>query len=359
MLECRKGVTYSAYGQGPKPRLYGAKEDGVGAEKWTLYHEGENGEKIWKFYRDMRETGGVIFNGGDSWAGRVYGWWVAGSGYMQIDDTTKPFTPEACLTEDLTMCCVIDYSGVSYPISVYSLRRTGGLYLRCDAGNPGALYDEVEFEATDTESVHGSELVLCANDCMIDNLSVVYWGMAGIQSVPETQQNTTVQNCEVGWGGNVILFYNSPEPTEDYMITGDGIYGMVGGGTILNNYCHDIDGAGITFEGPEGDGPTTVTAPYTARGNLTERCGQGIWLHDEGDLISYTGKILIQDNMILNTGEGNVHGCWCYRNGLSVTDHLVAESSGVEITGNTVYRSKEWLLYVEPGATVKNNRFYQ
>lgn len=35
-LQTVEGVTYSAYGDGDKPRIYGSPEDGTGAENWPL-----------------------------------------------------------------------------------------------------------------------------------------------------------------------------------------------------------------------------------------------------------------------------------------------------------------------------------
>ena len=52
-VESRPGVTYSAYGEGEKPGLYGSAENGGGAEKWSLWYEGEDGRKIWVYYRPM------------------------------------------------------------------------------------------------------------------------------------------------------------------------------------------------------------------------------------------------------------------------------------------------------------------
>lgn len=63
-----EGVTYSAYGIGEKPRIYGSLENGAGAAKWILWYE-KKGVKIWKFYKDISDCGGIVFNNGKS-----YGW---------------------------------------------------------------------------------------------------------------------------------------------------------------------------------------------------------------------------------------------------------------------------------------------
>ena len=184
VLFCKEGVTYSAYGEGQKPRFYGSSEHGAGEDKWTLYYEGENGEKIWKFYRDLPDTGGVVFNGGESWATRLYPYWDVGRQcLLSTDDYSTVFTPETCLTENLTCAGMIDFSGLNYPINVYDENRSGPFYLRCDEGNPGVLFDEVEFSTT--EHPGWVAPIFCASGCTIDNLSVMYFGNCGIQAGPK------------------------------------------------------------------------------------------------------------------------------------------------------------------------------
>ncbi len=46
------GVTYSAYGEGEKPRIYGSPENGASGAKWSLWYD-KKGVKIWKFYKDI------------------------------------------------------------------------------------------------------------------------------------------------------------------------------------------------------------------------------------------------------------------------------------------------------------------
>ena len=43
--------------KGNKPGLYGSVENGGGAEKWSLWYEGEDGRKIWVYYRPMLDCG--------------------------------------------------------------------------------------------------------------------------------------------------------------------------------------------------------------------------------------------------------------------------------------------------------------
>jgi hypothetical protein len=355
-IVCKTGVTYSAYGQGEKPRFYGSPESGTDSTKWKLYYSGENGEKIWEFYRDMSECGGVVFNGGESYASREYGWWN-GSENVFFDNPLEKFNVKKALSENLKFCCDIDYSENDFPIKAYDLNKKGKLYLRCDKGNPGDIYQAVEFETSAFKNwfgiVYGE---YHASEFVVDNLCVLYWGKAGIQTSPENA-NSIVQNCEVGWGGNCIHCYMQPEPTKEYMLSGDGIYGFCDGSKVRNNYVHDIDGAGITYE--ICDNQIQSKGDFVCAGNLVERCGQGIRISDNKK--STFKKIYIENNYILYTGYGNCHGCWCEIAGIAGPE--ADTDDGTYINNNVIYLSKDALVYGwqfdKNLPTFSNNTFVQ
>lgn len=356
VLFCQEGVTYSAYGEGQKPRFYGSSEHGVGEDKWTLYYQGENGEKIWKFYRDLPDTGGVVFNGGESWATRVYTYWdVDRQCLLKTDDYATIFTPETCLTENLTCASMIDFSGLSYPINVYDENRTGAFYLRCDEGNPSVLFDEVEFSTTEAQGWVAP--IFCASGCTIDNLSVLYFGNCGIQAGPNLD-HVTVQNCEVGWGGNRIHCYFEASEELPYWLSGDGIYGVCDSGTVFGNYVHHT--GGITFESSPDTNKPVVTGACVIDGNLVEFCGGGISLCDPMDYLTVQ-TMLVKDNLILETGYEDGYSQLRYiRNGIFVADSLVQRCTTLEITGNTVYGSDDNPLCLIPDENIKlqDNSFY-
>ena len=314
----------------------------------------------------MPDTGGVIFNGGESWADRVYAWW-GGKGYVQYDQPDEPFTPETCLTENHDFCSMPNFSGCDYPIARYDHNKQGPLYLRCDEGNPGEVYTEIEFETTDAVGWNG--LFTCMDGCTIDNLCFLYWGNSGV-SAQSTMKEITIQNCEIGWGGNCIHMYIQQEPTREYMESGDGIYGVGVDGNVVGNYCHDIDGCGITFEAPNefkySDGSNADKSKqdaelagklnYRCADNLIERCGQGIWIHDDYQLVPI-GTIIVDNNWIQSIGEGYCHGCYCPMNGLAVD--TLAQRGDVNITNNTVFRCVDALYYGCGKEHLENNAFFR
>ena len=115
-VNSQPGVTYSAYGEGEKPGLYGSEENGGGAEKWSLWYEGEDGRKIWVYYRPMLDCGAIVLNGDVAVAEKVQPFWN-GQTYQVLSDmwltdqteqaaedqaTLPEFDPAVHLTEDLT-----------------------------------------------------------------------------------------------------------------------------------------------------------------------------------------------------------------------------------------------------------------
>ena len=367
-LWCKEGVTFSAYGEGPKPVLMGSPESGVGEEKWAPCYEDASGKKIWKFYKDMNDTGGIVFNEGESYAPRAYGWWDGGK-YINVDfvpDQTESYLaylsgvkivtdgkeqrPEECL-DDLQMCIMVDYTGQQFPVPEQGKADCKGpLYLRCDRGNPGTVFQSVEFASKHDDYPF---IVICKPGCVIDNLSVKYWGAMGIGAGPE-MENVVVQNCEVAWGLSTINSYIQPEPTIEYMLINDAIYGVSYNGTVRNNYTHDMDASGVTFETFTGDEPNTgegdVQAPsdppefLRCTGNLIERCGCGIVFTDQGGWFSYK-EIEVSDNYILDTASKNFDGKVPFLTAsLSLGHAGFPRAERFDVTGNVFCRSTRYML---------------
>lgn len=357
-LWCREGVTYSAYGEGAKPLFTGSPENGAESRKWKLAYEDEAGKKIWKFYRDMPDTGGIVVNDGETVLERNYGWWN-GDGYTAIKPiltdnsyyynweliSKGPQSPETSL-ENLEFCCMIDYSGQEYPIVRYTLNYKGGFYLRCDEGNPGEVFDSIEFMTQEMQyDASWIPVVRYLSGTVLDNLNISCWSNCAMSSFGDNEvTDVTVQNCEVAYGGNGIHEFISAEPTTEFMLSGDGIYGLPINGTVRNNYVHDVDGGAITFESaPVSE---TLNAEYfNAVGNLVERCGAGIQLND-GNNAYHFDSIRICDNVVVDTGGGWTHNCFCTAAAICVGTWGEVNATDVQISSNIMYGSTMFLMAI-------------
>ncbi|MBE6962528.1 MAG: hypothetical protein E7445_08775 [Ruminococcaceae bacterium] len=259
---CRiDGITYSAYGEGAKPIITSSPENGAGAEKWQLVYEGENGTRIWQFYHDLTDIASIVFDD-DSVAERVYewcasesvgegseyvsctlnGWWMHEDVGAEVMDELLPL--EETLVEDMTFVS----RPARWPANEFmNSSATGPLYLRCDRGNPGELYDSVEFSGFEIRGLISVE----ASDIVFDNLSLRYTGTSFIKNDPswKANKNTVIQNCEFAYGGGSVSFYRITDSGAKIVeVQGDGIYCVVRNATIRNNYMHDNLCSSVCFE---------------------------------------------------------------------------------------------------------------
>lgn len=254
-INCAIGVTYSAYGTGDKPKIYGSSEDGSGAEKWTLWYN-RDGVKIWKYYRDMSNVGNIVFDDGDSYATRMYAFYN-GSEWVVSGADQRPFDIVENLKYDLTFYSTYDLSREEYDEYVATAgnsfvnEKPGPLYLRCDAGNPGELYQEIEFHQA-PDSLHGYlGLVTPAGNNVIDNLCIKYTVMNGVAIYGSNNENTDcnnniIQNCEIAWTGGDPNGLNRPEG--DVMVCGENIVCKTDYNVFRNNYMYQSACGGFVFE---------------------------------------------------------------------------------------------------------------
>ena len=316
------GVTFSAYGEGEKP-VFTCSPDNVGEEKWELYYQDGSGKKIWKYYTDnVYMPGGIVLNGGEAEARRVYGYAVGGMRYLTLELSYDPVYdpdnvagahmrivgeqhPETCL-DDMEFCTFMDLDSPDFP-KEYPIRtvfsRGAEIYWRCDAGNPGTLYDSIEF-------CDPNWPVDVGPNCVYDNLALKYYSSFCFWGNETEDVNVTIQNCEVAYGRQNVNEFMSPEPTpdengfigeDDIHFINDGIYGVVQNAVIRDNYIHDTDGDAITFEAHPDAMPTLRHLTYTCTGNLTEYCGAGVQLID-GEGWYQFDRITIADNYLMDTG---------------------------------------------------------
>lgn len=326
------GVTYSAYGEGAKPVLTKAIENSAYQDAWELYYEGTDGAKIWKYHREVQYCAGIVF---DDTSYAIYVMeWPTPKGWMSVNmdlkdpahgdvgaypatnttltTTGEYLTVEDTLTEDLSFLTRLDLSGMEYPIDfnpgsiegaweVYGkpyMSYNGDLYLRCDAGNPGTIYKDIEIIAAAPDNDISIFDAWDAGGYVIDNLCIKYCYMP----IGGTcrGEGVVIQNCEMGWQGNNLFKISSEELTTDYSLIGDGIYNISNNALIQNNYLYQM-AEGVTFE--QSEGSMEAMGNYRVTGNLIEYCGEGIRISWEEEAVF--DKIELTDNMILYCGYGH------------------------------------------------------
>lgn len=307
------GVTYSAYGEGEKPIITESTENGSGAEKWNLVYEDDTGKKIWQYYRDMRDVARLVLNDGEVLTSRVYeyydengyisceatGWWQHEAEGVTLKDGLLPL--EESMTEDLTI--------ISRPVRMepevnWINGDVGPLYLRCDKGNPGELYQSIEFTEYQLQGI----IQLRASDTVFDNISFRCNGSAYMKSGWESGawkevQNTVIQNCEFAYGGCSVTFYEKREGGDAAVVPqGDGVYNIVRNATIQNNYFHDGPTTSATYEGDNFEDKDAVDGYYHCLNNVIINTN-GIRLDSTADALKYLDSVKICGNQVWNTGS--------------------------------------------------------
>ena len=252
------GVSYGAYGTGPKPCLYASPRNYADASLWKKY-----ATNVWRVEVPyLTDIGNIVFDHGV----------VCASDYKICDKTQW------------------SVSNLSENYQYFHDYNAGYLYMYYNKGNPGALFDDIEFCVKNSVFYMGSSTTT-VTDILIDNLCIKYSGTFGI--VFSTTENVTVTNCEIGYIGGSEF-------------GDDGRYGNgiefnshVTNALVENNWIYQCYDAGYTNQGSGNATHLNVTV----RNNLIEYCHYNIEIFTGSE----TGLIkdcVYEGNMLRFAGYG-------------------------------------------------------
>ncbi|MBR5308168.1 MAG: hypothetical protein IKU43_05305 [Clostridia bacterium] len=208
-LASKRGVIYSAYGEGKKPVITNSLMNFSDATLW----EKTEVENVYKLtIPQENDVGIIVFDEGKAWTQkRIKG---------------RPEFPEGGL-QNLD-CDLAMWHDVSVPTG-----ETGYVYLRSDKGNPADRFSSIEV-------ARRQNIIVATHDTTFDNLCIKYGAAHGIGS--GTVNGLTVRYCEFGFiGGSwfrtdtLSRFGNAIE-----------IYGGCRNFVCDHNYIYQIYDAGIT-----------------------------------------------------------------------------------------------------------------
>jgi len=297
-LAAKQGVTYTAYGTGEKPKLYGSPENGADPEKWALIHKDETtGALIWQYKNQTMTDIGTLILGSDGYAlkeipscreARFVMRGNPGKSYNFVQQMNRNYeffhAANSAISND-----VIDVN-----------RSVGTLYFRCDDGNPGKVFDSIEF------NTRGNIITVGGTDVTIDNICIMYGGSHGIAS--GTTKNLTVTNCEIGFIGGSIQSYDKNGNAIRY---GNGveIFGGCDGYTVDNCYIYQCYDAGVTHQYSAAANSDCIMDNITYSDNVITDCVYSIeyFLGNAANSGSYTRKgknHLFEGNLLRRAGYG-------------------------------------------------------
>lgn len=307
----REGVTYAAYGEGPKPRLYGWQRDLADSALWT---EEDTEKHIWKYTEPILDVGTLVFDDGKAWSRKLIPSYING-GFVCRDDEACAFDMRQEMTQNLDIYWHYDArmtvqpsKGQDFPIPLVDDQSYGELYLRCDSGNPGLLFSHIEaltkrcmFRVGSKSNVH------------IENLCIKYVGHHAISAGGHVK-GLHVKNCEIGWIGGTIQHYLGTDP--NYPQGGRGtvtrfgnaveIYGGCEDYLVENCYIYQCYDAGITHQITT-TGKKIDMSHIRYLNNLVERCVYSIEYFLEmpaDDRESCMSDVLISGNILRLCGYG-------------------------------------------------------
>ena len=251
----KNGVTYSSYGTGPKPRIYGSPCNAAKEGSWTQTYMAN----IYKYSQNFSDDAGtLVFNDGE--AGCAYKVILMRDYYNNTfhPETRKPFSSWQDLTRDLDM---------------YHDLNTGSIYLYSASGNPSTRFNSIEILTR--ANIFDGWGMGSNSTAVIDNLCIKYTGAHGVGT--GSINSLTVTNCEIGWIGGSIQKDN-PKPTSEGSYSrptryGNGveIYGTCQYFRVQHNWIYQIYDAGATHQYSE-DKAGLYMDNVSYLDNLIERC---------------------------------------------------------------------------------------
>lgn len=265
-LETKHGVTYSAYGEGKKPKLI-CSLDGAGADKWVKT-EWENVYAFTEKVPGDRDVGSIIFDDGRCWGiqiqrrrdgnrheiGRVF------NGLEWFDTAKGEFKNPGALNNNLEF----HHDWASETV-----------YLYCRDGNPGEVFKSVEL----ADKGHGIRLGN-AFDVTIDNIEIFGTGTHGIGG--GNLVNVKVQYCTLKWiGGSIQGMYIFGRDHGTRLGNAIESYGSSDGFEIHHCYASQVYDCCWTVQCQD----AVVMRDVKMHDNVAEFCNTGLEVWQNGGLI--------------------------------------------------------------------------
>lgn len=291
-VETANGVTYSAYGEGEKPKIYSFHQNTAKPELWKE----TDVPCVWEYAEKCTLDIGCIVFDGESYARKIYK--SDEDNDIHLDsgsDDLREFNDYRDLCENLTFWH--DWE-LGMPDNV-----SGKVYLRCEAGNPGDVFHDIEFSQRGGCFVNNG-----THDVTVDNIYIAHvnFGVAGLC------HHETVQNCEFCWIGGCIQRGPRKLAEERHFPTpyGNGIeiYGEAQDLTVDNCYFWQIYDAAMTHQCGSHGNTKIDNRNVNYINNVCEHCVYSVEIfYGESELDNRSNYGCTVANNILRMGGGFGH----------------------------------------------------
>ena len=215
IMNCLPGVTYSAYGTGPKPVINGSKRNYADESLWieTEY------PNIYKLTDNISNVGIMAFD-----FTKILGNYNETVGKLKVAGLDGVKT----------------YADLKRDLEFFSDLSTSHVYLYSEGGNPGKRFKSIEIGGA-------GNLVSIPSpgNVTLDNLTFRFTGThaVGIGG----KKNVTVRNCTFDYlGGSILRGFHGVDTTR----YGNAlqVYGSCDGWYLYNNWIYQIYDTGVTHQ---------------------------------------------------------------------------------------------------------------
>ncbi len=286
-FNAREGVTYTAYGVGEKPRIYGSPYNAAEHGCWKMTDTPD----VYVYSEPVCfDVGMIFFDQGKEHAVKLIPNYVD---QKPIFDRTyrESFSSYRDLHRDLDY-----FHDFSEPVN--TSEHGGFIYLCSKHGNPSERFSDIEF------NLRKNVISVRCNNVTFDNLAIMFGGAHGIGA--GSVNALTVRNCFVGYIGGGIQFYRDGRVTR--FGNGIEIYGSCSDFTIDKCYVTQCYDAGVTHQYSAVGTNECIHTNVRFTNNLIENCVYGIEYflgRSEGEVARREMKdILYYGNFIRNSGCG-------------------------------------------------------
>ncbi len=288
-LENASGITYSAYGEGPKPKVFSFHKNVADPALWKE----TDVKDVWEYTEDVSalDVGNIVFEG-KTCARKIY-LSVENDGTVLDYRKKRKFDGYKDIVDDLSFWHDWERDG----------EFTGKLYLKCTAGNPGKVYGDIEF--TIRKSMFRN--AVANHDVTVDNICICCsnFGVSGLC------KGETVQNCEFYWIGGCYMLgagkYTKERTFQTPYGNGIEIYGEAVDFKVDNCYFWQVYDAAMTHQCGAGDKPIN-NRNIRYINNVCEKCVYSVEIfYGESPLENRSNYDCLVENNILRLGGGFGH----------------------------------------------------
>ncbi len=356
-LICAEGITYSAYGEGQKPRILGSTE----ADRPEQWLETDT-PCVYRFdglFNTMRDVGNIVFNDGECYGMRV----MKNTSNMSLNTGSDNLVSNGINKWIFKSRPFSDYRDLAKiaddipeaDLLYYHDRVSGELFLYCRTGNPAERFWSIEL-CTRGNTVSGK------TDVVIDNLCIKYTGSHGVGA--GSCKNLTIRNCEIGFIGGSV------QPLEPHKTGRFGnaveIYGAADGFYVYNNYiyqCFDC-GPTVQWSGKLEKGQKMIEKDVLFYGNALREAALEVWLttteKPTEDTYAELNNCRMFDNFITGSGTGfkaynHQKYEWCAFYG---AEESTARHIDCYMEDNFFWGERRHLMKATPTTTVQGNGFH-